>query len=174
MYEIEVKIRIDCNSIPEIIDKAIRLGGRITGKQREEDVYYQHPCRNFLETDEALRVRVVDGKKYSLTYKGPRIESGSNVKKRVEVIVDILSGDVGSLLERLGFYPVVKVVKDRVYVELGDITLTLDKVEYLGCFVEVEGRDPTSINNILDKLNIKGEYVEETYAEMIAKLKGLI
>ncbi|MEB3805962.1 MAG: class IV adenylate cyclase [Desulfurococcales archaeon] len=172
MYEVEAKIRVDCDGLEAILEKALELGGRLVGRQREVDIYYQHPCRDFTETDEALRVRVIDGARYSLTYKGPRIDDRGDIKKRVEIVVEIGRGDIEKLLEEIGFRPMVSVSKDRTYIELRGATVTLDRVQRLGCFVEIEGDNPAGIKQVIEELGVKGEYVRETYAEMIAKLEG--
>ncbi|MCE4600311.1 MAG: class IV adenylate cyclase [Desulfurococcales archaeon] len=172
MYEVEAKIRVDCDGLEAILEKALELGGRLIGRRREVDIYYQHPCRDFVETDEALRVRIIDGTKYSLTYKGPRIDNRGDIKKRVEIIVEVSGGDIEKLLEEIGFKPMATVTKDRTYVELHGTTVTLDRVQRLGCFVEIEGDNPAGIKQVVEELGVKGEYVKETYAEMIARLEG--
>ena len=166
--ETEVKLRVDCRELERLMSELDKQG--ITGERVvEEDVYYQHPCRDFLETDEAVRVRVTNGRAMSITYKGPRLGRGS-VKQRIEITVEVSRGDPRKLLERLGFVPVVRVRKERTYYNLREgVILTLDRVEGLGCFVEVEGPSPKTIAGIIEEMHIAGEYVEKTYAEMVFK-----
>ncbi len=164
--ETEVKLRINCRELDRLISELDKRGFR-GERVIEEDVYYQHPCRDFLETDEAVRVRATNGKVKSITYKGPRMGEG-RVKQRVEVVVEVSRGDPHKLLERLGFTPAVQVRKERIYYNLGeDIVVTLDRVEGLGCFIEVEGPSPNVIAGIIEELRVAGEYVEKTYAEMV-------
>jgi len=170
--ETEVKLRVNCRELDRLMSELERRefrGERVV----EEDVYYQHPCRDFLETDEAVRVRATDGRSKSITYKGPRMGEGS-VKRRVEIVVEVSRGDPHRLLERLGFTPVVRVRKERTYYKLGEgVVVTLDRVEGLGCFVEVEGPSPEAIAGVIEDLGIVGEYVGKTYAEMVyERLRG--
>lgn len=172
MYEKEIKIKIDCSGIDEIIESLEASGGRIIKKQREVDIYYQHPCRDFLETDEAVRVRIADGKPESITYKGPRIKGSGGLKKRREVIVNVDDGDPNNLLESLGFKPAVIVEKERIYIEYLDHLVTVDKVESLGCFIEVEGDQPEKILQAFENLGLKVEPIKETYAELMISRGG--
>ena len=81
MDKLEVEIKAYCDNIHEIRQGITSLGGESLGPRDETDIYYNHPERDFAETDEALRIRKVD-KKYILTYKGPKI--GTRSKTRVE------------------------------------------------------------------------------------------
>jgi len=173
MYEKEVKIKVECSSVENLVRVLEENGAKQVRVQDEVDIYYQHPCRNFLETDEAVRLRIVDGKTESITYKGPRIQESNGVKKRKEVILAIKTGNPDEFLRSLGFKPVVKVEKTRTYIEYQEHLITIDKVKHLGCFIEIEGENPDSIMEILQRFGLQGDIVEETYAEMILKLKGL-
>ncbi len=173
MYEKEVKIKVECNAIENLVRILEENGAKQVRVQDEVDVYYQHPCRNFLETDEAVRLRIVDGKTESITYKGQRIQESNGVKKRKEVILTIKTGDPDEFLRSLGFKPAVTVEKTRTYMEYQEHLITIDKVKHLGCFIEIEGENPDSIMETLQRFGLHGEIVEETYAEMILKLKGL-
>ncbi len=139
MREVEAKIVLgDCTLLEAIEDRVKRLGGVLDSEVYEKDLYFQHPCRDFAQTDEALRLRE-EGGRCTLTYKGPK--EGGRVKARLEVNVEV--GDCNAarlLLERLGFRPVAVVAKKRRYYSLGDVEVALDEVEGLGCFVEVESR----------------------------------
>ncbi|GAB6148145.1 class IV adenylate cyclase [Stetteria hydrogenophila] len=164
--EKEVKYRVDCGLLDALLERLRSLGARLSGPVREEDLYYNHPCRDFASTDEALRVRASRGVRV-LTYKGPRLGSGS-VKSRLEVEARV-EGPVEEILERLGFRPVARVVKERVYAEYGGHVVTLDRVEGLGCYVEVEGPDPEGLSR---ELGVEGELVEETYLELLLERMG--
>ncbi len=145
--EVEAKIVLpDCKILQEVEKRLQELGARFEGEVYEEDTYYQHPCRNFAETDEALRLRVAVGdgwRRVELTYKGPkRVHRG--VKEREELTAQVSDGAfMARILERLGFKPVATVRKRRRYYSIPSLaSVTLDSVEGLGCFVEIEYRGP--------------------------------
>ena len=133
----------------------------------EEDYYYSHPCRDFLATDEALRIRVPTQGKPRITYKGPRLP-GAGLKERMEIEVEA-PPELQRILEALGFYPTLTVRKTRSYYRLGKAKITLDEVEGLGCFIEVEAGDEKTIKSTLLKIGVTGPLIHESYAELLAK-----
>ncbi len=171
-FELEIKIKIPCEDLERLRDILTKLS-ILSEKKNERDIYYQHPCRDFRVTDEALRLRFVNGEIESLTYKGPRIGT-SQVKERLEIILHIKSGDVEQLLLSLGFKPAIEVRKRREYYKLRDnVTATIDIVEDLGCFVEVEGPSESTILDFIENIGVKGEIIGKTYAELVAERKGV-
>ncbi|MFX1415510.1 MAG: class IV adenylate cyclase [Promethearchaeota archaeon] len=148
VFEVEVKAPI---SDPVSVRNALeRIGAQQLNSETQTDAYYDHPCRAFRETDEALRLRRrlpvsqklsedADEPKplYELTYKGPKVDSLS--KTRIELSVGVADVDAAnSLLGHLGFRYVGDVVKKRSFYSFGDMTLTLDEVEGVGDFLEIE------------------------------------
>lgn len=133
MIEVEVKVPADHDEVGERLREigAVRVGGRT-----QRDVYYSAPHRDFMETDEALRVRQEDDEAY-LTYKGPKRRDGTKSRKEVEVEVGS-AGTMDQVLESLGFREYGVVEKQRMVYELGDYEVVLDDVEGLGEYVEVE------------------------------------
>ena len=101
MIEVEVKYRVPRELMEKIASKVLTLGGKFLGEEVQEDVYFQHPSRNFAVSDEALRVRRARGR-VEVTYKGPRIDSRSKTREEIQVKVEDFNSFV-SLLEKLGF-----------------------------------------------------------------------
>ena len=142
-----MKVRADHEAVRERLDA---LGADPVNVVTQEDTYYDAPHREFAETDEALRVRreVIrsesdgttseDGTEFAeLTYKGPLLEAESKTRREVETAVE--DGEVaGDILSALGFDAAATVRKDRERFALDGFTVTLDAVDGLGEFVEVE------------------------------------
>ncbi|AAL81983.1 adenylate cyclase [Pyrococcus furiosus DSM 3638] len=136
MYEVELKGYAN----DEIFER-VREKFEFMRREIHEDIYYQHPCRDFSKTDEALRIRI---KRFNghfeafLTYKGPKIDERSKTRLEIEVEIDDVD-KYSQLLELLGFREILTITKTRekYYVEKG-VTITLDDVEGLGKFVEIE------------------------------------
>ncbi|MEM1519569.1 MAG: class IV adenylate cyclase [Pyrobaculum sp.] len=171
MLEVEVKYRCDVKSLR---DRLLSRGFSFSGAGEEVDVYFQHPCRNFVETDEALRVRITDSH-VTVTYKGPRIGVGAKTREEISMSV---GGDVLELFRRLGFVEVARVKKRREYYKRGDVSISLDVVEGLGEFVEIEKvvYDHGEVSKAVEELRSLGaelglvEEVRETYLELILKV----
>ncbi|MGC8968969.1 MAG: class IV adenylate cyclase [Conexivisphaera sp.] len=167
--ELEVKIRVD---EPErVAESILRIGGRHLSSVVEEDTYFGHPCRNFALTDEALRLRRSDGT-VELTYKGPRAGGAGGTKSRTELTLRLQDpGAAAELLSALGFVPVATVRKRRSYYRVSGAIVSIDAVEGLGNFVEVEAADEgvgvEDLKSIVRGLGLAWEPVEETYLEMV-------
>ena len=56
-YEVEVKIPIDDKD--KIIEEIKRAKAKKLKSEKESDMYFDHPCRSFSNTDEAVRLRRV-------------------------------------------------------------------------------------------------------------------
>lgn len=140
MYEVELKVSAD---IAEVRERLADLGADRVDAVVQRDVYYDAPHRDFAETDEALRVRretdrATDETTAKLTYKGPLVEAESKTREEHETVVadgEALAGILGGV----GFEPAAEVRKERERFRVGDYTVTLDRVDGVGEFVEVEG-----------------------------------
>ena len=141
MYEVELKFALaDPDAmVAELSGRGARRGRTV----EQRDVYFSHPQRDFGRTDEALRVRTIDGDGY-VTYKGPVVDSQTKTRREIEIG---LSGQdagarLGQMLELLGFRPVREVRKQRqpFHLEWQDceFEIAIDQVAGLGTFVEVE------------------------------------
>jgi adenylate cyclase class 2 len=157
MIEVEVKGQVTSEKQLEIIDGLISKW-KFLGEETQDDTYYAHPVRNFMDTDEALRIRRVEDRFY-LTYKGPKIDAVSKTREEIEIVT---SPELGDILERMGFSPVARIVKTRRNYGKDDIILSIDEVEDLGTFVELEAasndpEDAKELLSLLEKLNLLSE-----------------
>ncbi|MFQ5762372.1 MAG: class IV adenylate cyclase [Candidatus Bathyarchaeia archaeon] len=174
MIEIEAKLKVE--TLAPLRRRLKALGAESMSNSVQRDVYFQHPSRDFAETDEALRLRVGSGGDCSLTYKGPK--GRSKVKVREEWSVPIEDPKAAhAILGRLGFTPAASVVKSRETWQLDKVKVCLDSVRKLGCFVEVEappnlhGKAAVSlVEDVIDRLKLsRQQLVPETYLELILK-----
>ncbi len=164
--EIEVKLRLEDPAA--LLRELERAGAQLLRSTQEEDTYYSHPCRDFGSTDEALRIRV-SPQGAELTYKGPR--GGGEVKSRAEITVKVEDpASAAELLRSLGFEPVATIRKRRSYYRLGRAIVSVDDVEGLGHFLEIEAEDESLgaqyVESVARSLGLRWSPVEETYLEM--------
>ena len=141
-YEVENKYRIE--SANSIEDRLAELGCQFAAAVTQRDEYFNHPSRDFAETDEALRIRSV-GDENRITYKGPKLDTATKTRKEIEPLVgpggenaDLLA----SVLIELGFRRVRVVEKRRRTAnflwETFPVEAALDEVTGLGSFLELE------------------------------------
>jgi adenylate cyclase class 2 len=168
MLEIEIKARVP--SLEAIEARLREKGARYLGEEEQVDAYFNHPCRDFAATDEALRLRRARGR-VILTYKGKKLDAVTKTREEVSVGVDDYEA-AKQILLRLGFVEVAQVKKLRRRYSLGDYLVELDSVANLGAFVEVEKKgeaySPEELVTFLASLGIGREAVERrSYLELL-------
>ncbi|EMA59876.1 class IV adenylate cyclase [Halorubrum kocurii] len=153
MYEVEIKVPADADAVRERLREA---GAERVDARSQRDAYYDAPHRDFAETDEALRVRrespLPDGigsaagtrstadsapETTKVTYKGPLLDAGSKTRVEHETAVDDGEAMAG-VLSGLGFEPAAVVEKRREFWSFAGFTVTVDAVDGVGEFVEIE------------------------------------
>jgi len=166
--EVEAKFRLK-----EGVEEKIREIADFAEEKEEFDIYLNHPCRNFAETDEALRIRVE--KKVKVTYKGPKVDE--ETKSREEVNVEVSDFERAlRLFEFLGFKKFRTVRKRRRIYRLKEAIICVDSVEGLGDFIEIEVEGglerKEEIFRIAEMLGYtKAESIRLSYLEMLEKIR---
>ena len=95
-FEVEIKFRV--SNLAELERRLQqRFGNSEFGASvTETDCFFQHPCRDFAQTDECLRLRkrtFAEGaspnaaSEYYLTYKGPKIDPLTKTRQETEVLI---------------------------------------------------------------------------------------
>ncbi len=157
MYEVELKFPLPDPAA--FVRRLAACGARPGPELDQADVYFNHPARDFGQTDEAFRIRSVAGSA-CVTYKGPVVDARTKTRREIEVP---LAGDgarekFAEILKLLGFRPVREVRKRRRTYHLAwqdrEFEVSVDEVHGLGAFAEFEtladeaGR-ATAVNAIL-------------------------
>ena len=114
-FEVEIKFQVE--NVSEFEHKLQQWSGVEFGESVTEfDIFFQHPCRNFVQTDECLRLRkrvLGDGtSEQSLTYKGPKVDVYTKTRQEIEIPVTEPER-WESLLTALGFYQSASIHKLR-------------------------------------------------------------
>jgi adenylate cyclase, class 2 len=153
--EVELKFRVTDQA--SLANRLSQIGAVMNQQESHRDLYFRHPCRDFVQTREALRIRRVTitragstsllepAHESRVTYKGPHLPGGIKARHELEWPLNPSDPDgeqLQELLIRLGFEPVTTVVKQRQSLSLTregrEITVALDEVEQVGSYVEVE------------------------------------
>ncbi|RAP43672.1 class IV adenylate cyclase [uncultured Methanosphaera sp.] len=180
MIEVEMKAKI--NDKVKTLEKIKEIGGTYSHTEKQHDIYFNAPDKNFKETDEALRIREIpedDDFKRILTYKGPKIDPKSKTRKEIEVeIAD--TDNMVDILVNLGFKPAAIVNKVRRIFIYKEYTVTLDKLDKLGYYMEIEyvakeGSDieeiRNNIYNVFEKLGITSGFERTSYLGLLEQLE---
>lgn len=174
MYEVEIKARAEHVDIRK---KLVTMGATHIGIEHHLDTYYNSPWRDFSATDEALRIRSVNGKSI-LTYKGQKVDTISKTRPEYETEID--GDNARKILNALGFKESGIVNKQRDVFKFKQMIIALDHVDNLGDFIEVEKqaeedieKHRTEIFDFLKILNIQADDTLRTsYLEMIQEKNG--
>jgi adenylate cyclase class 2 len=134
MIEVEVKARI--RGFEEMEKRLEMLGAEQTKTEFQKDIYFASPVADFAKTDEALRIRTTDSGVF-ITYKGPKLNEKAKTRKEVEMRVES-EEKLQDILTEIGFSPVRTVSKSRKYYEYKNFEISLDDVEGLPPYMEIE------------------------------------
>jgi len=142
--QLEVELKFPLPNRERVVQRLAVLGGQLPPPIEQTDLYFNHPAKNFKETDEALRIRRVGFENF-VTYKGPKLDAETKTRREIEL--PLAPGDDGfrqfsELLVVLGFIRVFEVRKQRQELELAwegeSVKVAIDEVAGLGSFIELE------------------------------------
>jgi adenylate cyclase, class 2 len=141
-FEVEQKFFVQDTAV---IERKLReVGAQEAARLEQVDIYFNHPSRDFSQTDEALRIRQV-GQANFITYKGPKVDAITKTRREIEVPLG--EGREGAskladLLTALGFRRVAEVRKIRRTFHINwqgsQIEAALDDVTGVGTYLELE------------------------------------
>ncbi len=140
--EVEQKHRVDDLAAFErqLVERGLTIGPPVV----QSDQYFAHPCRDYAQTDEALRIRTLRDVSF-VTYKGPKLDAETKTRRELELPLaadDADGSQFAELLAALGFTPVATVRKTRREFLLPqgnpEVHGSLDDVDGVGTFVELE------------------------------------
>jgi len=167
MIEVEVKAR----ARGDTAERILAMGATLVGTENHDDLYFNSPQRDFRVTDEALRIRIKE-EGPRLTYKGPKLDAQTKSRRELTVRIDDPS-QMCQILEALGFVLSGEVKKRRTKYFWQKVTLALDEVEGLGCFLEIEATggeewegEKELVQSLLRRLEL-GESIRESYLELL-------
>ncbi len=177
MIEVEVKAKI--NSFSEMEEKLENLGAVKSKSEFQEDIYFASPIVDFAKTDEALRIRTTNNDIF-ITYKGPKLNKDAKTRKEVEMSIES-AAKAKDIFEEIGFREVRTVRKNRQYYRYENFEISLDDVEGLSPYMEIEivladGEDYTQaqdkIFKFFEKLGITDGFERTSYLELLEKLNN--
>lgn len=141
-YEVEMKFPLGEGQ--DLVPHLLGLGAVEHETVKQADRYFNHPARDFAQTDEAFRLRSV-GDENCVTYKGPKLDPVAKTRHEIEIEYARGPGNAvefAEMLALLGFRESLTVHKTRRVFHLKwrerKVEVLLDRVEQLGEFVEIE------------------------------------
>lgn len=178
-WEVEQKYFVDDSE--QLLQELADAGFTRSHEEVHCDMYFQHPSRDFRQTDEAFRLRRVNNK-LCVTYKGQRLDA--EVKTRREIELGLVAKDEAhwqELLGHLGFRPLPEVRKTRVVFQPArddcqGFVVTIDQVDQLGQFAEIEKivRDPAALSEAQKSIEELASRLELSRVQKLSYLAQLL
>lgn len=167
--EIEAKFRL---TSPHALKRRLaQASGRRVAEIREVNTYFDTPDQDLKRADRGLRVRIEDiagrDSRVLITHKGPRAHG--LLKSRQEDECEVGSAEQAlSMLQALGYRPIMTFEKRRTRYTLGSCRVELDELPLLGWFVEIEGPSDGEVIAALDTLKLDGsEMLRASYIALL-------
>ena len=175
MIEVEVKAKID--DFKEMEEKLENIGAVKSKTEFQEDIYFASPIVDFAQTDEALRIRTTNNNTF-ITYKGPKLNDKAKTRKEVEMTIEN-SEKAKDIFTEIGFMEVRTVRKNRQYYTYENFEISLDDVEGLNPYMEIEialddsedySQAQDEIFKLFEKLGITDGFERTSYLELLENL----
>ncbi len=162
MKEIEIKFKLEN---PEAVRRnLLELGGNYEGTVHEENYIYDFPDLRLKKEKKLLRLRKENDKAY-LTFKSSLSDEEFKITEEFETEVSNFS-QTDKILQALGFHVVWIYKKEKENWSLFGTKISIDKLPYLGWWMEIEG-EKNSIKNVVRSLGFDlAQGVTKTYREI--------
>lgn len=169
LNELEIKIRINSEEhFQEIYERCTQLFGSPVSHILQLDEYYDTSDRQLKKQDLVIRIRSSDKQK-TIALKSPRIELSSGMTSRIEL--EFLSAEGEKVHQQLvsqGLTPNEASEKERWTFLYKECEIVLDKLPFIGAFIEIEGPSEAAIQEVVHLLKLSVCHVErKNYGELM-------
>lgn len=176
LKELEIKIAIGSEErFQNIYHLCNKLFGPPASHLLQLDEYYDTMDRQLKNQDLVIRIRSTNNKK-TIALKSPRIQHESGATSRIELEFASAEGEeVREQLLSQGLKAFEASEKERWTYIHGDCEIVLDKLPFIGSFLEIEGPSEKAIQEIVHMLDLtSSKVVRQNYGElMTAKFREL-
>jgi predicted adenylyl cyclase CyaB len=166
--ETEIKIRIDPEDFTSVLKRCSKLyGDAIVTVQRDE--YFDTDDQYLKEKDYTVRLRTVNGKA-KIALKSPRGFLSNDIYSRLELEFSAMSDqEIREQLVRQHLQPTAILEKRRwKFRGRGELKVTIDKLPFIGCFLEIEAQTPARIEKVLELIQLSAtNAVRQNYTELM-------
>jgi len=169
LNELEIKIQISSEDhFQTIYDSCNQLFGAAISHVLQLDEYYDTPDGQLKKQDLVIRIRS-NGKKKTIALKSPRVELPSGMTSRIEL--EFLSAEGENVHDQLlsqGLNPNEAAEKERWTFTYDDCEIVLDRLPFIGSFIEIEGPSEAAINKIVHFLDLSScQVIRKNYGELM-------
>jgi adenylate cyclase class 2 len=166
--ETEIKIGIGSDDQVSEVLALCRAMYSDRGQVNQCDEYFDTRAENLKEQDFTVRLRSVNGD-LKVALKGPRIYLPGNIYQRIELEFSATNeGEVREQLASQGLLATAVIEKQRWVFSSDYAEIAIDRLPFIGSFIEVEGDDSSSIEAVIASLQLSSKHaVRENYSELL-------
>lgn len=152
MKDQELEVKFYVQDLAKIEHKLQAAGASLVQPRvLERNLRFDTPGGDLSRQMQVLRLR--QDQEARMTFKGPASESGgARLRQEIEFVVSDFSA-AQALVQALGYQVSMGYEKYRATYDLGETHVTLDELPY-GSFVEIEGPDPETIQQVNNLLGL--------------------
>lgn len=175
LNELEVKLALTVEQFQSVFELCQKLFGKPISHTLQLDEYYDTEDRQLNQQDLVIRIRS-QGIRKQIALKSPRIKLPSGLTNRIELeFQSAAEENVHEQLLHQGLKPFEASEKERWTFVTDDFEIVLDKLPFIGTFIEIEGPSEEAIHSMLQKLHLSSDQiVTQNYGEIMKdKLKAL-
>jgi adenylate cyclase, class 2 len=169
LQELEIKIAIPSKEqFKHVYKSCLHLFGSPSSHFKQLDEYYDTPDSQLQQQDLVVRIRSEDKKK-TIALKSPRIQLSNGMTKRIELEFESADGDkIHEKLFQQGLQSNESYEKERWTFVHHDCEIVLDKLPFIGTFIEIEGPSEEAINEVIHLLDISNfPTIQNHYGELM-------
>lgn len=169
LNELEIKIALDSEEhFQKVYAACHQEFGSESSHIKQLDEYYDTPDSQLRKQDLVIRIRT-DGSKKTIALKSPRVDLPSGMTSRIEL--EFLAAEGENLHDQLikqGLRANDAAEKERWTFLHQDCEIVLDKLPFIGFFIEIEGPSEIAIQEIVQLLNLSScRVVTKNYGELM-------
>jgi predicted adenylyl cyclase CyaB len=168
LNELEIKVKINS---PEQFDLLLKTCKDLYGTPSyllQLDEYFDNLESQLKKQDLVIRIRTIGTQKI-IALKSPRVMLESGMSHRIELEFEALAGEkVQEQLANQGLKSLEAYEKERWTFVANDCEIVLDKLPFIGTFIEIEGPSEAAIQDLVKKLKLsENSIISKNYGELM-------
>jgi predicted adenylyl cyclase CyaB len=168
LNETELKLQLSSEEqLNQILSWCERNLG-VSSKLEQRDEYYDTATEDLRKQDLSLRLRKANGR-VLIAMKSPRVFLTETIHDRIEL--EFTAADADEVLETIAHYGLTATAiteKHRWKFQRDDFKVLVDKLPFIGCFVEIEAPTVQRINDVVAMLGLsRDQGVNKNYSELL-------
>ena len=171
LNELEMKIQLESEDhFQSVFDRCEKVFGPPVSQMRQLDKYYDTSDSQLKKQDLVIRIRSM-GDQRTIALKSPRVQMPHGASSRIEL--EFVAAEAKKVEEQLssqGLQAYEASEKERWTFTFKECEIVIDRLPFIGSFVEIEGPTEAAILEIVQLLHLSSfAPLQKNYGELIAE-----